>query len=271
MSEFVPPGAIGCLTIGESGIGIPGVCFPGVEPAVTQVIPSYLYWQYQDDDDLWAFVNSQNALAQLYINWFNALNLPIYTGGVIAGLLLDWVGAGLYGMPRPILSNGFTRAIGPLNTFYSNLLTANQRKVLTKATFTPTTDDIYRRIITWHFYKGDGKVINLRWLKRRIMRFLIGEDGKSPIIDQTYQISIILGYPNIVTIRLLTHTTRFLNGCVCNTFTANGNQPPNNFKAVLSPIGPQFAFGAILQEAINNGVLELPFQFVYVVVVQRNL
>ena len=32
-------------------------------------------------------------------------------------------------------------------------------------------DDTYRRCLTWHYQKGDGKYFNIRWLKRRVMRF----------------------------------------------------------------------------------------------------
>ena len=39
------------------------------------------------------------------------------------------------------------------------------------------TDDVFKRILTWHFYKGDGKNFSVRWLKRRIWRFLQGANG----------------------------------------------------------------------------------------------
>src|SRR5208282_1169742 len=42
--------------------------FPPDGPTtVTTIIPSYLYQQYQDDDDLLAFVQVYNALAQGYV------------------------------------------------------------------------------------------------------------------------------------------------------------------------------------------------------------
>ena len=42
------------------------------EPAyLAKAIPSYLYVQYNDDDDLQAFVQAYNELAQEIITWLN--------------------------------------------------------------------------------------------------------------------------------------------------------------------------------------------------------
>ena len=54
--------------------------FPPSGPTTqTQLLPSYIYQEYSDDDDLQAFAASYNSLAQQYINTLNSLNLPIYT------------------------------------------------------------------------------------------------------------------------------------------------------------------------------------------------
>ncbi len=39
-----------------------------------QVVPSYIYDQYSDDDDLLAFAESFNAIAQGYLDWFTVPN-----------------------------------------------------------------------------------------------------------------------------------------------------------------------------------------------------
>jgi hypothetical protein len=60
-----------------------------------QTIPSYLYAQYSDDENLQAFVDAYNSLSQGYLDWFNSRPLGLYTSPNIAGPLLDWVGQGV--------------------------------------------------------------------------------------------------------------------------------------------------------------------------------
>ncbi len=136
--------------------------FPPTGPVgMTKIIPSYLYQEYTDDDDLQAFVDAYNGLAQNVLDTLNDLNLPIYTQPIIAGALLDWVALGLYGMARPPLSSQKQDVIGPLNTYVLNGLPFNTLKVLSQAVIVTTTDDIFKRILTWHLFKGDGKVLNV--------------------------------------------------------------------------------------------------------------
>jgi len=195
-------------------------------------IPSYLYQQYSDDDDLQAFVASYNTITQQYINTFNNLNLPVYTLDSISGDLLDWVGAGIYGYPRPSLPGTMASDIGPLDTYGPNYKVPLNTQTTTTATSSITTDDIYKRLLTWHFYKGDGKVFNMRWLKQRIMRFLIGTNGTAPNLPQTYQINVTFGTGNAINITIPTY-----------------------------PVAP------LLAAAIASGAAELPFQFVFNVTV----
>lgn len=189
-------------------------------------IPSYLYTQYADDDDLQAFVASYNTITQKYINTFNQLNLPIYTG--LSGALLDWVGRGVYGYPRPTLPATGASTIGPLNTYGPDFFVPLNTQETTVATNFVTTDDIYKRLLTWHFYKGDGKVFNIQWLKRRIKRFLIGTNGTAPFIDQTYEISVGFSPGNIVDIVI-----------------------------------PESDQADILISAIGSGAAETPFQYTF--------
>lgn len=202
-------------------------------PTLQKTISSYLYTQYADDDDLQAFVDSYNQYTQAYVNTFNSLNLPIYTSPSITGPLLDWVSQGIYGYTRPALDQTSASTIGPLDTYEPNTknVTLNY-ELTTSATTVAVSDDMLKRLLTWHFYKGDGKVFNVRWLKRRIMRFLIGTNGTAPDIDQTNQISVTFGSGNAVTITM-----------------------------------PTYPLANALAAAIASGAAELPFQFTFTIVV----
>lgn len=147
---------------------------------LTEVIPSYLYQEYSDDTDLQAFIAAYNQIAQEYIDWFNQISLPIYTGPMINGDLLDWVGTGLYGVPRPTLSTGTMSTIGPYNTYQYNTLGFNMSRTTSNQSFFVANDDIYKRVLTWDHYKGDGFNFNITWLKRRVIRFVFGIGGIDP-------------------------------------------------------------------------------------------
>jgi len=195
-----------------------------------KTIPAYLYQQYFDDDDLQAFVAAYNSITQKYVNTFNQLNLPIYTG--LSGDLLDWIGKGLYGYPRPTFSGVADITIGPLNTYGpDDSVPLNSQRVIFGSPSPVTTDDIYKRLLTWHFYKGDGKVFSIPWLKRRLKRFLVGTSGTAPHIDNTHDINIVFVAP----------------------------------KAVLITIESTL-IGGYLKSAIDNKSAELPFQYSFDVV-----
>lgn len=238
--------------------------FPVSAPASVQgTIASYLYEEYNDDDNLQGFVNAYNTMAQQYVDWFNQINLPIYTGQYINGALADWVMTGLYGLPRPALPSGFDRLIGPLNTWPPNTIPVNALKRLNNQTFYATTDDIYKRILTWLFFKGDGKYFSIRWLKRRIVRFLNGVNGTDPPVDQTYQISVGFGKGGICYINILGSTRQVTGGALPNRFGLNQVRPNQLDTIYLNvPVSP---FALVLKAAIDSGVCELPFQYTFIV------
>ncbi|HEY4153505.1 MAG TPA: hypothetical protein VGM38_09310 [Pseudolysinimonas sp.] len=210
--------------------------FPPSGPVTFQtVIASYLYKQYEDDDDLQTFVASQNYLAQKWLDDFNNLNLPIWSA--LSGNLLDWVGAGLYGIQRPILSYQQPAPVGagsgPYNTMPWNTSVYNGGRLhpanTNPVSYLPVTDDIYQRILTWHLYLGDGFQFSTKWLKRRVHRFINGSNGYLPIEDNTYDVSI----------------------------SATGT-------AVTIEV-TENSIGTVFQYAVTDGVLALPFQFTYTV------
>ncbi len=298
---------------GQPGSNLPALAAePGSKPfppsrvtGLTTVIPSYLYQEYSDDDDLQGFVAAINTKQQDYVDTFNALNLPIYTGPVVQGALLDWVARGLYGMARPALDTGKPDLMGPLNTYGPNWLVpmwdlpidaaVEGRFGLNIITLNGpenvviTNDDIYRRILTWHFYKGDGNYFSTRWLKRRIWRFLYGIDGKSPesvtwwpndnSIADTEQISVTLGTDRNVTIRFVLGKRTVTGGALpnylgCNGFnpafgvappwTIGANKPPgitmNDLEGPYVPYLP-LPYMEIFKMALDAGVLEVPYQY----------
>lgn len=193
-----------------------------------KTIPAYLYQEYSDDEDLQAFIDAANTMLQQYVDWFNQIELPIYTSPTISGTLLDWVGAGLYGYPRPSLPGVAAINIGPINTYGPNSEVPINSQTSSPATATLVSDDIYKRLLTWHFYKGDGKQFTIRWMKNRIMRFLTGVNGTAPLIDETYQIGLTFGSGNSVAL-------------TC----------------------PEYSTAPALVAAIASGAAETPFQYAF--------
>ena len=266
--------------------------FPPPGPVtLQQVIKSYLYVQYNDDDALQAFIDAFNAMAQAYVEAFNDLNLPVYTQ--LEGDLLDWVGQGLYGLSRPVLPLDTIQQIGPLNTWALNTIPLNtilneavQQFIFTPSpgigffiigespiggTLTPspanyvTNDDSYQRVLTWNFFKGDGRVFNIRWLKRRIQRFLDGVSGTNADTSETYRISVSFGSGNQVDIRIIRNTRTIATGAIPNVFTLNTVMP--NQLSTENAILPPVPEAPILKAAIASGAAALPFQFQYVVTI----
>lgn len=222
---------------------------------LTQTIPSYLYQQYADDDDLQAFVAAYNEATQTYVDWFAQVSLPYYPG--LSGDLLTWVGQGLYGLPRTAIQRSGNTAQGPLNSLALNTQPLNFFQPGVQTVFN-LDDDSYQRILTWNFYKGDGNTFDIRWLKRRIMRFLIGVNGSAPNVDQTYAISVTTG-PGIISIRINTGTRTVLSGPY-NTASYN-SLGYNSLRTRFNPAPVQFPLAGVLQEAMRAGVLQMPFQY----------
>lgn len=241
--------------------------FPPLAPTtLTKVMPSYLYQEYSDDDDLQAFVAAYNALGQQYVTWFATIALPVYTGSQIVGTLLDWVANGLYGVKRPSMSSGRNLDLGPFNTARFNVLQFNGRKNIGPQDITDVSDDIFKRIITWNFYKGDGNVFTIRWLKRRIMRFLFGVNGTAPNIVNSDQVSVTFSGSNRVDIVLVIGVRTWTGGSRFNKSRWGQQLPFNQVLSSYKAIYP-LPNAAILKEAIENGVLQLPFQFSYFVTI----
>lgn len=147
-------------------------------------------------------IAAYNDIAQDYLDWFNGICLGDYTSSVVAGPLLDWLAAGIYGMYRVPLGISTTSTKGALNTVIFNGVVFNGELAQTSGTSSPMTDDIFKRCITWNFYKGDGTQFSTRWLKSRITRFLTGVDGTTNTFSQTYSVSVVFPSTSQVNITL---------------------------------------------------------------------
>lgn len=175
-------------------VAITDTVWPALSPTtVLKTIPAYPYIQYQDDDNISCWFDALNIYAQGFVNWFNALDLPIYTKAPVQGPLLDWIATSLYAISRPGLpvSEG-SPSEGPVNTFQVNSLPVNGFLRGNPDTYVSANDDYFRRVMTWNLYRGDGAGVSPIWLKRRINRFLFGIDGQG--IDPnstTFYISIV--------------------------------------------------------------------------------
>lgn len=254
---------------------------------LTKIIPSYPYVEYDDDENIVAFFTTFNSLAQGgYMDWFVEVALPVYTGFMIVGDLLDWVAAGLYGQTRPVLPFANDGALVPAipNMFVPNASVPNDSG--TSAFFgggrigldfvigispigggtTPnptdsfyTSDDVFKRCLTWNLFKGDGKTFNVRWLKRRVKRFLDGPNGIDPGIDETYDVSVKFGAGNLVNIILVGAPPTIGAAAVPNGFVPNELVPNDEDLTYASDRG------RLLRAAIETGALQLPFQYRYAV------
>ena len=221
-----------------------GSKFPPTGPtSLTQILPSYPFVEYSDDDNIVAFFASFNGIAQQYQGFFGNINLPIYTNPNIAGPLLDWVAQGLYGISRPALPYGSVEGIGLLATWMPAQIEVAQFFTVGVINLFTTTDDIFKRIITWFFFKGDGQVYSVTWLKRRVMRFLIGSSGTAPNIDNTYPISVTFQGSGVVTITV--------------TLTVAAGITLSNVQ--------------VFQAAVAAGAVSLPFQYSFTVVIVNDL
>lgn len=229
---------------------------PSATPCMQSVIPAYPYKEYDDDPDVQAFFNAYNVLAQIYIDWFNQINLPIYTG--LSGALLDWVGQGLYGLARPTLYSNQPYSQGLISSDEIALLEIAEFDIVNNITdLTVTDDDVYKRVLTWWFYKGDGKQFSAQWLRRRVARFLYGANG-GDYNAPSENISLIFG-GGYLTITILSGITTIVNA---DLIAANEISLLEIGEVDLqtAPVAvPSIA--SILCEAINTGALELPAKF----------
>ena len=201
---------------------------PDYQPLQT-IIPSYLYQEYADDQDLQAFVDAYNELAQGYLDWFNQTPLSVYTSPAVSGPLLDWVGNGIWGIPRPVFGSTSSKYVAALNTYPMNTLALNGSQMAGAGSAIPATDDYYKRVLTWYTYLGDGRHFTVPVLRKKVARFLFGANGTD----------ITLSLANTVGV------------------TASGSSI-----AITLPNSPASPF---FKQAFAQGLLPVPFQLSFTV------
>jgi hypothetical protein len=184
--------------------------FPPAAPSVLgAIIPAYAYAQYQDDDSIQAFFSSYNDAQQYYLDWFVNVGLPVYTG--LSSSLLDWVAQGLYGLTRPVISSEGSGATGPLGGIVLGGIVLAGGTPQINPYYVLASDDVFKRIMTWDLYRGDGRMFTLKWLKRRVLRFLLGFNGTDVNLGDTSELSIqISGDTVTINLTALTSVSLFL-------------------------------------------------------------
>lgn len=201
---------------------------------LSDVIPSYVYQQYADDANIQALVSAYNELTQAYLDWFNDVPIAIYTSPPISGLLLDWIGAGVYGITRPVFSS-LTTTYEPadIDGFTIDTVAIDDSSSFQTGSAVIANDDYYKRVITWHTYIGDGRMTTFDVIRKRVARFLYGPNGSDITLAQAMNVSVAVGAShNDVTITI-----------------------------------PSSTASLYFQQALNAGILAFPFQLQPTVVI----
>ncbi|MXV43589.1 hypothetical protein GS501_00655 [Saccharibacter sp. 17.LH.SD] len=159
----------------------------------TLLAPATPYQQFSDDADIIAFFEAYNALMQEIIFWMVGHPMALYIGPALTGNLLSYCALCLYGQFRYRISYVELRSVtGAIDTTTINRLSVDETVIDKRYIGNSISDDLFKRILTWNFYKGDGLNFSIPWLKRRIMRFLTGDDGHAWRFNSTDPVSVRL-------------------------------------------------------------------------------
>jgi hypothetical protein len=160
-------------------------------PPLASVVPAYVYTQYADDANITAFFSAVNTLAGGYLSWMTNTPLALYTSPTISGPLLDWIGQGIYGITRPIISTLSTQyTAAALDGVPLDTIAIDGSSFSSSGSAFPANDDYYKRVITWQTYIGDGRIFNAMVLRKRIARFLYGINGTDITASQSQAVSV---------------------------------------------------------------------------------
>jgi len=156
-----------------------------------KIIPAYPFIQFSDDNNVVVFFDTYNEMAQQYLDAFNALSLPCWTSETITGKLLDWIAHGIYGEIRPTIHVVKSQTEkGPYNTVEYDAIAYAHIANYQAGQYAYLSDDLFKRLLTWNFYKADGMQFTVPWLKRRVARFLLGKNGTDPHLQSTENVSV---------------------------------------------------------------------------------
>lgn len=185
---------------------------------LTDTMKAYLYTAYNDDDDVRAFFTAYNMISQQFYDWMQNVNMPIFSGGYNAGDQLYWLVYGIYGVTPPSMVSSKKFTYGPYSRIIFNDMPYNKYKVESENTQIVTSDDVFKRILTWNFYKGDGFTFSATWLKRRVRRFLEGANGTDITNDQQWGVSVAFDGAGGITIALHSANAAYIDLSFANIF-----------------------------------------------------
>lgn len=220
------------------------------------IIRSYLYTQYNDDDNIRAFVTAYNTMAKNIYDWMRTANLPIFVGGYNSGDQLRWIARGIYGVKPPVLASGRQLVLVAFNTFTFNTVPFNTRKVINQSEQVVVSDDLFKRIMTWNFYKGDGFYFTIPWLKRRIMRFLTGINGVDVVNDQHWSISVLFSGGG-ASVSIIKGFRKLTDSSVYNAQAFNSRA--YNQKTSVLIKSNEYEYASLFKQAFDSGLLHMPF------------
>lgn len=220
------------------------------------IIKSYPYTQYNDDENITAFFSAYNKMAEEIYTWMKDANLPVFSGGYNAGDQLKWIARGIYGVKPPVLVSGLTLNFGPFNTIAFNTLPFNKREVVNKSEQVVASDDLFKRVMTWNFYKGDGFEFTIPWLKRRIMRFIVGADGLDIENDQHWSISVLFSGDG-ASVSIVKGYRKLTESSLYNAQTFNSRA--FNQKTSVLIKSNEYEFASLFKQAFDSGLLHMPF------------
>lgn len=155
--------------------------------------PAYPYQQFSDDADIVALFEAYNRMAQSTLEWMDDHILPLYMRPSITGGMLDYAAYCLYGQRRYRIGYvDLADASGAIDTALLNALAIDDTDTFMTTGGTFVSDDIFKRALTWNYHKGDGCQFSIPWLKKRVMRFLTGEQGHAWRFNSTLPVSIAI-------------------------------------------------------------------------------
>ncbi|UGC97735.1 protein of unknown function DUF2612 [Pantoea phage PdC23] len=233
-----------------------------------QTIKAYLYQQYINDDNLQAFVTAYNTMSQEIYDWMRNANLPIFIGNYNSGDQLKWIAKGIYGQDPPIIVTSKSVTYGPYNMLTFNQLPVNGRKTVRTTQQVTTSDDIFKRIMTWNFYKGDGFHFTVPWLKRRVLRFLAGKNGLDILNDQQWNISVTFDGSGGITINVRSYYTTVTDSSAFGELGYD-DQAFGEIDTEVSQV-KDLQYATVFKQAFDNGLLHMPFWGAVTVIVQDN-
>jgi hypothetical protein len=122
------------------------------------------------------------------------------------------------------------------------------------------TDDLYKRLLTFWLFLGDGKQMSLAWIRRRFARFLFGVNGSDIPAEYLQQVSILpVKFPPNGAMG-----SQPMGYNAMGVLNTNTQSAKRNYTISI----PQSVAALTLQQLFSSSLLPLPFQISFHVIVQ---